>query len=78
MKIFSCDTGIANSFVGDPISVDWELDYKADTVYYGVVGNHNATSGRVMRLGINAEADPQIGMVVHPHLSIMPSQLYQV
>ena len=50
MKMFSCDTGIANSFVGDPISVDWELDYKADSIYFGVVGDKNSNSGQVMRL----------------------------
>ncbi|MBV5327052.1 MAG: hypothetical protein JZU65_05350 [Chlorobium sp.] len=58
MKILSCDTGVANSFVGDPISVDWELDYKADSIYFGVVGGKNATSGRVMRFGVNGKDTP--------------------
>lgn len=58
MKILSCDTSIANSFVGDPTSVDWELNYKADSVYFGIIGDKNANSGRVMRLGINEKADP--------------------
>ncbi len=58
MKILSCDTGIANSFVGDPVSVDWELDYKADSIYFGVVGDKNATNGRVMRFGINGKDTP--------------------
>ncbi|HCC54443.1 MAG TPA: hypothetical protein DEQ20_05905 [Desulfobulbaceae bacterium] len=57
MKILSCDTGITASFVGDPIAVDWDLNYKAETVYFGLVGNKNATSGRVMRLGINEQSD---------------------
>lgn len=57
MSILSCDTGIANSFVGDPISVDWDLNYKADDVYFGIMGNSNATSGRVMRFAINEEED---------------------
>ena len=49
---------MTNSFIGDPIAVDWELDYKADTVYFGVVGDTNSTSGRVMRMGINGKAEP--------------------
>ncbi len=59
MKILSCDTLIANSFVGDPIAVDWDLDYKADNMYFGVIGNKNATSGRVMRFGIHEEKNPE-------------------
>jgi len=59
MKILSCDTNVANSFVGDPISVDWDLDYKADSVYFGVVGSKTATSGRVMRLGVNEKESPK-------------------
>lgn len=55
MKILSCDTMVANSFIGDPISVDWDLNYKAESIYFGVVGNKTATSGRVMRLGIHEE-----------------------
>jgi type IV pilus assembly protein PilY1 len=31
------DTGVANSFVGDPTAVDWDLNYLDDTVYYGLV-----------------------------------------
>ncbi len=58
MKILSCDTGLANSFIGDPISVDWELDYKADSIYFGVVGDKNANTGRVMRFGINGKDTP--------------------
>ena len=58
MKILSCDTGIANSFVGDPMTVDWQLNYKADSVYFGIVGDQTANSGQVMRLDINENADP--------------------
>lgn len=58
MKIISCDTAIANSFVGDPISVDWELNYKANSVYLGIVGDKNSNSGRVMRLNLKEKDDP--------------------
>lgn len=51
------DTGIANSFIGDPVTVDWDLDYKADDAYFGVVGSQAATSGRVMHLGVDEEDD---------------------
>jgi len=59
MKILSCDTSIANSFVGDPIAVDWDLDYKADSMYFGVIDGTAATSGRVMRLGVNEQVNPE-------------------
>lgn len=58
MKIISCDTGVANSFVGDSVTVDWELNYKADSVYFGVVGDKNSNTGQVMRFGIKEEEDP--------------------
>jgi type IV pilus assembly protein PilY1 len=58
MRILSCDTGFANSFVGDPMTVDWDLDYKADSVYFGLVGDSTATSGRLMRLDVNEKSDP--------------------
>ena len=66
MKMFRCDTGIANSFVGDPISVDWELNYKADSIYFGVVGDENSNSGQVMRLGMKRRnLIQQTGMPPH-------------
>lgn len=58
MRIISCDTGILNSFVGDTIAVDWELNYKADSVYFGIVGDKNSNTGRLMRLGVNEKDDP--------------------
>jgi len=58
MRILSCDTAVASSFVGDPMTVDWQLNYKADSVYFGIVGDQSATSGQVMRLDINENADP--------------------
>ncbi len=58
MNIMVCDTGVAASFVGDPISVDWDLDYKADSIYFGLVGDDNSTSGRVMVFNTNEDASP--------------------
>jgi type IV pilus assembly protein PilY1 len=57
MEILACDTSVANSFVGDPTTVDWELDYKADDIYFGIVGDENADSGQVMVMETNSDAD---------------------
>ncbi|MCL1979663.1 MAG: PilC/PilY family type IV pilus protein, partial [Proteobacteria bacterium] len=58
MFIYSCDTGAAASFAGDPVVVDWDLDYKADSIYFGTAGGPNQASGRMMRLDIGKENDP--------------------
>lgn len=67
MEILTCETGIDNSFVGSPVSVDWDLDYRADTLYFGLVGWREERSGsdtlkyvdgRLMRLGVNEESSP--------------------
>ncbi len=58
MKIITCDTGIANSFLGSPVVVDWDLDYQTDTAYFGLVGNANAISGRLMRLALKENSSP--------------------
>ena len=58
MSIYSCDTGVAASFAGDPATVDWNLDYKVDSIYFGTAGDANAASGRMMRMTINNAADP--------------------
>ena len=58
MKIITCDTGVATSFMGSPVTVDWDLDYQADTVYFGLVGDANATSGRLMRFSVNENSSP--------------------
>lgn len=50
MRVITCDTGIGNSFMGSPVVVDWDLDYQADTAYFGLVGNATATAGRLMRM----------------------------
>jgi Tfp pilus tip-associated adhesin PilY1 len=58
MKIITCDTAVANSFMGSPVTVDWDLDYQADTSYFGLVGDANATSGRLMRFALNENSSP--------------------
>lgn len=58
MRLLACDTGVANSLVGDPVSVDWTLDYKADSIYFGTAGDAAAISGRMMRMDINNASTP--------------------
>ena len=58
MHILACDTGAANSLAGDPTTVDWNLDYKVDSIYFGTAGAAKARSGRLMRLDTNGASDP--------------------
>lgn len=47
-------TGAAGSFVGNPVAVDWDLDYQADAVYFGTVaGNEIAPDGKLFKLDLN-------------------------
>lgn len=49
--ITKLDTGIANSFIGDPRGVDWNRDFLYDTVYFGVAGGTaTVPNGRLMRM----------------------------
>ena len=60
IRMYQCDTGVANAFVGGIGAVDWNnpLNYKADTVYFGLAGDANANAGRLMRLPVNENGDP--------------------
>lgn len=57
MEIIVCNTNVANSFVGDPMTVDWELNYKANSIYFGLVGDTDSDSGRVMWIDTNEDPD---------------------
>ncbi|MDE2150541.1 MAG: hypothetical protein KGJ55_12100, partial [Gammaproteobacteria bacterium] len=47
----STGTAYASSFVGDPVSVDWNLDFDADAVYVGTAGGTAASpTGRLVKL----------------------------
>lgn len=62
------DLDVAESFVGDPVSVDWDLDFFADAVYFGTGGATVKTtggeteisgqSGRLFRFGVNENELP--------------------
>lgn len=58
MKLITCDTGVNNMFMGSPVSVDWDLDYYADTAYFGLVGDATASSGAIMRFAVDENSDP--------------------
>lgn len=51
----------ANSFIGDPLSVDFENDYNADVVYFGTVTGTvaNGWSGKMRRIVIDDKPDPR-------------------
>jgi type IV pilus assembly protein PilY1 len=56
----SADLGTAAgaSFMGDPVAVDWDDDFKVDNIYIGSVGGSNATpTGKLFRYDTN-EAVP--------------------
>lgn len=60
-NLIGCDTLQTNSFMGTPMVVDWNLDFRADTAYFGLIGRSTsgatvADDGRVMRLGFNNKA----------------------
>lgn len=44
---------IANSFMGTPMVVDWDLDFLADSLYFGIVGDADSDSGGVMKVDFN-------------------------
>jgi len=55
---FSEFSGDDNGFISDPISVDWNLDFTTDTVYFGTV-NFDGTDwgGKLRRIVIDNDAD---------------------
>lgn len=64
-NLITCDTGVAKSFMGTPVVVDWDIDFYADTSYFGLVGDNRSvidgdtsTDGRVMRFDLNDNITP--------------------
>jgi hypothetical protein len=56
-------TSLANSFFGDFIAVDYDLNFKTDTLYFGSVydavsNNHPTHGGALHRLVVNDNEDP--------------------
>lgn len=59
-NIIVCDTKIANTFMGTPVVVDWDLNFYADTSYFGLVGDATAATGQVMRVDLKNDEDPGV------------------
>jgi hypothetical protein len=66
MNIITCDTGIASTFMGTPVIVDWDLDFFADTAYFGLVGDQAGTTGGVFRQAFGDNPRPENWSGVHP------------
>lgn len=53
----SSTAGAPNSFVGDPVSVDWDLDFKADSVFFGTIGGTaSAPEGKLFKLALTDDS----------------------
>ena len=57
IKRFSADT---DSFISDPISVDWNADFNTDILYFGTVAGDetNGWSGKLRRIVVDNKLDP--------------------
>jgi type IV pilus assembly protein PilY1 len=58
-NVVEIDTGIANSFVGDPATVDFTkrpINYNTDAIYFGISGGTAAApTGQLMRVAITSD-----------------------
>ncbi|MFP4611154.1 MAG: pilus assembly protein, partial [Thiohalophilus sp.] len=56
-QVTKIDTGIANSFVGDPGVADWSNDFLSDAIYFGIVGGTPAEpDGQLMRIALTTDS----------------------
>ncbi|MDZ7737241.1 MAG: PilC/PilY family type IV pilus protein [Gammaproteobacteria bacterium] len=57
---FANDLGAeaANSFVGDPITADFDFDMQAEVMYFGTVGDTDSDEGKLFRLPVNEKTSP--------------------
>jgi Tfp pilus tip-associated adhesin PilY1 len=65
-NIITCDTGMASTFMGTPVIVDWDLDFFADTAYFGLVGDQSGSAGAVFRQSFADDPRPGYWSGVHP------------
>ena len=52
------DTGEANTFVGDPLVADTNVNMRAETLYFGTVGDSTGNKGSLWRMTVGEQADP--------------------
>ena len=50
------DSGLANAYAGSMSTVDWDLDYYDDAVYFGSVETAGNLSGKLLRINLAATA----------------------
>ncbi|MBU0673261.1 MAG: hypothetical protein KJ950_01300 [Proteobacteria bacterium] len=70
-KIYNGGVALNNAFVSDVVAVDWDLDYRANALYFGTVENSMASpsnqSGGMYRLVIEAKnVDNNLGVDLDP------------
>lgn len=58
MHLITCDTKVNGMFVGSPVVVDRNMDFIADTSYFGLVGDESGTQGQLMRFDLNNKQAP--------------------
>ncbi|MBF0140592.1 MAG: hypothetical protein HQL74_09975 [Magnetococcales bacterium] len=42
-----------NTFIGNPVAVDWGLNYGTDAIYFGLVGDLPANTGKLIKWPVN-------------------------
>lgn len=53
------DAAMSNSFVGDPVAVDWDLSFKNDALYFGTAsGTAASPGGKLYRINTNNDPLP--------------------
>lgn len=77
----------ANSFMGDPVSVDWDLDFNANNIYFGIAtgspapgsgtpANPPGQSGQLIKIDTGNQADPtkwNISSLLSTSLPVLPA-----
>lgn len=51
-------SGNTSTFVGNAATADWDLDFIADEVYFGLIGDADGDDGGLMRWDLNEDTDP--------------------
>jgi type IV pilus assembly protein PilY1 len=51
--------------MGTPVVVDWDLDFFADTTYFGLVGDPAEEKGMIMRMYFDNQEDPSMWESMH-------------
>jgi len=56
-QVTKIDTGVTNSFIGDPGVADWSNDFLSDAIYFGTIGGTAANpDGQLMRIALTSNS----------------------